>query len=324
MTRIMTYSPRVGSKLPDLVQASYHHLGNARTNSFLEKTVYPLYCGSNDNVKLDQLLRALRGQNIKTILHLASESPELYNVHEYTENLSEKINYLQPGDIVAIKLTSFYQKYALFTENTEITLLPDLDALIRACLMKDLYITIDAEESELNSTIIRVVHQLMQKYNKNCVRILATYQCYLKNTINDIISALEEAKTNNYYFGAKLVRGAYLEYEREKDNDCPCWETIEETAQCFLDAVDLLVTNKCPIIVASHNNEAIRTISSKYHKEQIKYAQLLGLNDQLTQYCVNHKLNVYKFVPYGPSEVVVPYLLRRLQENRDLLQHAGK
>ena len=312
------------TRYPWLARASYNLLGANVTDKLLERTVYPIYCGSNDPDILGKQIERLSDSGVKTILHLALEDHRLYSPEKYSETLFRVMPSLQREDVVAIKLTGLVDRQLLIDNCSDLsrTVIPLIQPIIENCVQKGLLLTIDAEESLLEEGIRRVTLDLMRMYNRGRVVVYQTYQCYLKTTLEKILDDLELSKREDFLLGAKLVRGAYMEWELRQP-DPKVWLYINSTAQCYNSAAELLMESRCSLILATHNNEAVRHLSAKADEMEVKpkFAQLLGLNDRLTGQLVTSGQSVYKFVPFGPTRVVIPYLLRRLEENSELVKH---
>eukprot|EP01147_Barroeca_monosierra_P002666 gene2667-5560_t len=190
---------------------------------------------------------------------------------------------------------------------------------------------IDAEQSYFQPIIDNLVLGLQRKYNKDYGLIYQTYQCYLKDTITRIEHDLERAQREGWWFAAKLVRGAYMEAERalaqQRGYADPIHNTIEDTHNAYNKAIGLLMDfPRCNILIASHNQYSVEYAVEEMSKRGIHpqtggvcFAQLLGMSDHLTYTLGLNGYKAYKYVPYGPVNEVMPYLIRRAHENSSLL-----
>lgn len=210
----------------------------------------------------------------------------------------------------------------------------------------DVRIMIDAEQTYFQPAISRITVEFMRKYNKKKAVVFNTYQCYLKDTYNECTTDLEQAKRQNFYFGAKLVRGAYLEQERARaaalgypDPTNPTFEattemyhrTLTECLRRIKDLKDAGEEKKIGIMVASHNEDTVRFAIEKMKEigispedKVICFGQLLGMCDYITFPLGQSGYSAYKYIPYGPIEEVLPYLSRRAQENKGVLKKIKK
>ncbi|XP_064460770.1 proline dehydrogenase 1, mitochondrial-like isoform X2 [Ornithodoros turicata] len=214
--------------------------------------------------------------------------------------------------------------------------------IARAARDKDVRVMIDAEQTYFQPGISRITMELMRKYNKQKAIIFNTYQCYLKEAYNNIVRDLELAKRQDFYFAAKLVRGAYMEQERLRaqtlgyeDPINPSYDATNEmyykTLTECLRRIAEQSDRKTSVMVASHNEDTIR-FTVKQMKELgigpgdrvVCFGQLLGMCDQVSFPLGQAGYSVYKYVPYGPIDEVMPYLSRRAVENNSLLQKVGK
>lgn len=193
---------------------------------------------------------------------------------------------------------------------------------------------VDAEHSYFQPAIDHAAVELQRRFNKKEVVILNTYQCYLKDSWNRMNLDMERSRREGFHFGAKLVRGAYMYLERQRAKELkftsPVWESLEETHANYNRCADALVTmchdESAEVMIASHNQKSIERAVSLMHelgvepqKSGIYFGQLLGMADHLTFILGRNGYRAYKYVPFGPVGEVLPYLIRRAQENSDIM-----
>jgi len=210
----------------------------------------------------------------------------------------------------------------------------------------DVRVMVDAEQTYFQPAISRLTLEMMKRYNTEKAIVFNTYQCYLKEAYRSLILDLEQANRQNFYFGAKLVRGAYMEQERQRavalNYPDPINEDFEATSDMYHRCLDLCMRRidelkqsglekRLGIMVASHNEDTVRFAIKRMQELNIKpedkvicFGQLLGMCDQLSFPLGQAGYSVYKYVPYGPVNEVLPYLSRRAQENKGLLTKLEK
>uniref|UniRef100_A0A7S3L645 Proline dehydrogenase n=1 Tax=Amphora coffeiformis TaxID=265554 RepID=A0A7S3L645_9STRA len=203
---------------------------------------------------------------------------------------------------------------------------------------------IDAEQVRFQPAIDNLVLDLQQKYNStetsDIPLIYNTYQCYLKDALDRLMIDVERSERFDFNFGAKLVRGAYMESERylakERGYPSPIHENILDTHDCYNQAVDFLLnhaskesTNKTELMLATHNRESIEKAIESMNKHGISrratttaFGQLYGMADNLSFNLGKHGYRAYKYVPYGEVKMVMPYLIRRANENSSISKGA--
>jgi len=187
---------------------------------------------------------------------------------------------------------------------------------------------VDAEESWLQEPIDDLVLEMMEKYNHGKVIVYNTYQMYRHDKLNQLKNDHQIAIKTGYLFGAKLVRGAYMEKERaraeEMNYPSPIQPDKTSTDRDFDEAVDYCIRNYKQIAscCASHNLESnkkqaelIDELGFQKDHPHFNFCQLYGMSDYITFNIGKAGYNVAKYVPYGPIRDVVPYLIRRAQEN---------
>lgn len=222
-----------------------------------------------------------------------------------------------------------------------------VNTIVKAAADLDVRIMIDAEQTYFQPAISRITLEMMRKYNKEKAIVFNTYQCYLRETFGEVCTDLEQAKRQNFYFGAKLVRGAYMEQERERaasmnypDPICANYEATTDmyhkTLTECLRRIKLMKdcgedAKKIGIMVASHNEDTVRfaiermkEIGISPEDKVICFGQLLGMCDYITFPLGQAGYSAYKYIPYGPVNEVLPYLSRRAQENKGVLKKIQK
>jgi proline dehydrogenase len=190
---------------------------------------------------------------------------------------------------------------------------------------------IDAEESWIQNSIDLLAYEMMEKFNKNSVIIYNTFQMYRVDMLGNLTNAIKSAKDQHYFLGVKLVRGAYLEKERQRSHEEnysePLHKNKHDTDRDFNAAVDLCLHKLETVYfcVGTHNEESCVLLCDKMNAlgistnhPQIHFAQLLGMSDNISYNLAHFGYNVAKYVPYGPIESVMPYLFRRAEENSSI------
>lgn len=175
-------------------------------------------------------------------------------------------------------------------------------------------------------------HNVLTEENQYAT-VLQTYQCYLCGSLGRCERDLELAKRQGWAFGAKLVRGAYIVQERAEAEEAgrvsPIWDSLPLTEENYHSAIAASMTNHRQgdqVMVASHNTDSLlyairkmRELKLDPKESGILFAQLLGMAEAASFSLAKNGYRVFKYMPYGPLDDVVPYLLRRTQENSTLL-----
>jgi len=214
-------------------------------------------------------------------------------------------------------------------------MLERIDILANAAKENGVRLMIDAEQTYFQPAISRLTMEMMRKFNTESPIIFNTYQCYLKQGFNNFVIDVEQARRENFYFGAKIVRGAYADQERARAAELgypdPIQVDYEATGRCYHRVMDVGLEfihthGTVNLMIASHNIDSIKYAISRMDSLNIQrdsgevfFGQLLGMCDQVTFPLGQAGYSVYKYVPFGPVNEVLPYLSRRAQENRSLL-----
>ncbi len=215
---------------------------------------------------------------------------------------------------------------------------------------KNVRLAIDAEQSFVQDAIDSLCMDSMRAYNElsrsDHPLILNTYQMYRKDGMSRLLRDLDLSRKNKLHFGAKIVRGAYAIGEkiwaREQNYECPVFDTIEETHAQYSRSIKELFSYIASslkndgdgrffeIVFATHNAESVRQATELMLESEppmpnarISFAQLYGMSDTLTFSIVQSGYKVYKYLPFGRVQDVIPYLIRRSQENSTIFKHAS-
>ncbi|XP_064619100.1 proline dehydrogenase 1, mitochondrial-like isoform X2 [Lineus longissimus] len=217
-----------------------------------------------------------------------------------------------------------------------------INTVVQHAKDKDVRVMIDAEQTYFQPSISRFTMEMMRKYNKEKAIVFNTYQCYLKDALNAIRVDLNLSARENFYFGAKLVRGAYMDQERLRAETLgypdPINDTFEDTTAMYESVLDEVMTqiNQRPrgeiaVMIASHNENTVRNTLEVMRQNNVKpsdrilcFGQLYGMCDQMSFPLGQAGYSVYKYVPFGPVNEVVPYLSRRAYENKGILKKVQK
>ncbi|XP_077571110.1 proline dehydrogenase 1, mitochondrial [Stigmatopora nigra] len=230
-----------------------------------------------------------------------------------------------------------------FTEEDEGQLkriLHRMDILAKHAVKNGVRLMVDAEQTYMQPAISRLTLEMQKVYNKDKPVIFNTYQCYLKDAFHNVSSDVDLSRREGWHFAAKLVRGAYMHQERERalefdyeDPINPDYESTNEMYHRCLDfTLDEIALNKnANVMVASHNEDTVKHTLRRMdelgllpRENKVFFGQLLGMCDQISFPLGQAGFPVYKYVPYGPVNEVMPYLSRRAQENRGFMKGAQK
>ena len=201
----------------------------------------------------------------------------------------------------------------------------------------DQCVFIDAEESWIQQAIDDLADENMLTFNKTKAIVYNTYQFYRSDRLEFLTKSIQQGKTKAYHVGAKLVRGAYMEKERKRALEMgyasPIQSTKEKSDEDYNAALKLCVDNIAVMgLCAGTHNEKSSLLLVELMKEKgilpsdtrIYFSQLLGMSDHISYNLSLNGYNVAKYVPYGPIKDVMPYLIRRAQENTSVKGQTGR
>ncbi len=270
--------------------------------------------GTSDEAALDQTMK----ENLKAI-EFAAENASV-------PVISTKISGLSRNDLLEKKQAgeSFTTQEAKDFERVK----ERIDTICQLAHEKKVGIFFDAEESWMQDTIDDLVDEMMAKYNKERVIAFNTFQMYRHDRLQFLYDSFEKAQKEGYLLGAKLVRGAYMDKERQRAEEMgypsPIQPNKAATDKDYNEALVFCVEHYEQISScnATHNRESSQLLADLIAEKGIQkdhphlnFCQLYGMSDHLTFNLAKAGYNVAKYLPYGSIMEVVPYLIRRAKEN---------
>jgi hypothetical protein len=245
----------------------------------------------------------------------------------------------QNGSQTDFRASNFYAAYEVGRQR--------LQDICNYAKKKDVGLAIDAEQSFVQDAIDHIALDVMRCHNAISTSkrplVINTYQLYRKDGLVRLKLHLEESRKLGFHFGAKLVRGAYVVGERiwaeEYGHECPIFDSAQESHKQYDDTIEAIFTyisslqpsdrRKFAIIFATHNFDSLRKAAglfrdniARLQQADISFAQLYGMSDATSFSLAEAGYPVYKYLPFGPVPEVVPYLIRRAQENSSVFQLA--
>lgn len=198
-------------------------------------------------------------------------------------------------------------------------------------------VAIDAEESWIQEPIDALSMQMMQQFNQSCPVVYNTIQLYRHDRYRFLQDCATVSSAKNYILAVKLVRGAYMEKERkralEKGYASPIHANKQAVDQDYDQALRFCIDRieRTALIVASHNEQSnllatqlMQRKGQSLHHPHIHWSQLYGMSDNITFNLSKAGASVSKYLPFGPIEDVIPYLMRRAQENTSVKGQTGR
>jgi len=202
---------------------------------------------------------------------------------------------------------------------------------------KNVPLLIDAEESWMQNAADDLILKMMRKFNRKKPMVFNTLQMYRWDRMDYLKKIHEEAKKEGFTIGIKLVRGAYMEKENERaekeGHPSPVFTTKQATDDNYDAGVLYIVNNldTISIFAGTHNQESVYNLMNLMEEKEIKsnderiwFGQLYGMSDTISFNLAAKGYNVAKYLPFGPVRDVMPYLIRRAEENTSVAGQTGR
>ena len=310
------------------------------TKLILKSTMLKQFCGGENEDDCKEIINDLNARHVYSILDYSVEGLE--NEVSFDETVSRTINLIKLNTnnnfpFIVFKPTGIgrFDLYEKISSNTNLSDKENIewskvkfryDAICNAALANNVSVLIDAEESWIQSSVDEIYENLILKYNSKKAIVYNTVQSYRIDRLEYIEKLYHSFSTSDVHIGIKLVRGAYMEKERERSKVFnyldPIHETKKDTDESFNNCMTFMFKNVqlFSVFIGSHNEESnylALELINKYNiiKDKVWFSQLYGMSDHITYNLSNQGYNVAKYLPFGPFKGVIPYLFRRAEEN---------
>lgn len=326
---------------------------NLPIKGIIKKTIFSQFCGGETISDCTKAITTLSNYGIGTILDYSIEgktSDEDFNatVEEIIATIKAAAN--NPKIPFAVFKVTGISSFSILEKANDIhsvispeeeqklsAIIQRIDKICAAAYSHSVPVFIDAEETWIQDTIDRITFDMMLKYNKEQAIVFNTLQMYRHDRLAFLKNEITKAKTHNIHYGVKLVRGAYMEKERERALKMGYPSPIQPDKKAcdfdFNSALELIIENldAMALCAGSHNEESAQLLASLMNNKgiasgdkRVYFAQLLGMSDHISYNVAHAGYNVAKYVPYGPVKEVMPYLLRRADENTSVAGQTGR
>lgn len=312
-------------------------------DGLIRKTVFDHFCGGINEKDCLSVVDKLYTKGVSSVLDYSVEGKEeeaqfdatlqmtLKTVEFAKERSAIPFAVFKPTGLGRLDLyTKVGEKLPLSTEEqAEWTRVRERFQIICSTAYQyDVALLIDAEESWMQDAADELVEEMMRQFNKEKVIVFNTLQLYRWDRLDYLKGLHERAKAANFHIGMKLVRGAYMEKENKRAETLgypsPICVSKQATDENYNAALEYMMRylDKMAIFAGTHNEESsyklmemmeTNTVSKK--DSRIWFGQLYGMSDNISFNLANHQYNVAKYLPFGPVKDVMPYLIRRAEEN---------
>ncbi len=327
-------------------------------HGIIRKTIFKQFVGGETLEETAGIGKILSEFNVQVILDYGVEGKEgEANFDHATEEFIKVINYAATQKnipFISIKVTGFARFGLLNTLNDAPRLRSGIhdheeevdewdrvrERMYRICeaaAEKGIGVLIDAEESWIHDPVDRLAIEMMEVFNKEKPIVYNTIQLYREDRLKFLKMSHQIARQQDFILAVKLVRGAYMEKERDRallmNYPSPIQQNKSFTDGDYNAAVSYCVDNieDIAFIVASHNEYSNRYAAElldnkgiKHNHPHVHFSQLYGMSDNITFNLAKAGYSVSKYLPFGPIREVIPYLMRRAQENSSMSGQTGR
>lgn len=318
----------------------------------VKKTIFRQFCGGETIDEAAVTADMLTDFNVGVILDYGVEGNESEEEFDKAvQNFIRAIKYAASKKnipFISIKVTGFgrfalleklHNKEPLSTdEQQEWQRVQDrIDKICATAHAENVMVLVDAEETWIQDPVNDLANMVMERYNKERAVVYNTFQLYTTSALPYLKESYELARTKGYILGAKLVRGAYMEKERaratEKGYTSPIQPDKVSTDRDYNEAVHFCLQriDHLALFIGTHNEHSCME-AARYMKEhhippqthQVWFSQLYGMSDNISFNLADAGYRVAKYLPYGPVKDVLPYLMRRAEENTSVAGQTGR
>lgn len=318
----------------------------------IKRSVFSHFCGGETIDQCGEIVEKLGNYNVGAILDYSVEGASseegfdktteeiIQTIEAFKKNKAIPFCVFKTTGIADSELLTKVQSKEKLSPKEEVAFIRLKNRVDSICKKAHEYkakVLIDAEDSWIQNPIDQLAYEMMEKYNKESALVFNTYQMYRADMLSNLREAYHNATMNNYFLGVKMVRGAYMEKERERAEKIgypdPIYPSKQATDDAFNKALAFCIDNKqrISLMCGSHNDYSNQYLtllmekhSMKNNDDRVWFAQLYGMSDPISFNLAKAGYNVAKYVPYGPIEAVIPYLLRRADENTSVAGQSSR
>ena len=318
----------------------------------IRKTVFDHFCGGVSEQDCLQVVAKMHTKGVSSVLDYSVEGKEeeaqfdaclkmtLKTIDFAEENKAIPFAVFKPTGLGRIDL---YEKVGLKTtlsaneKEDWNRVVARFEKICQYAFDNDVQILVDGEETWMQDAADDLVEQMMEKFNTKKALIFNTLQLYRWDRVPYLKALHLRAKEKGYHIGMKLVRGAYMEKEakraEEKGYKNPICENKQATDDNFNEGLNYMLDNitEMAIFAGTHNEESSYLLMSMMQEKGISnndsriwFGQLYGMSDNISYNLADNGYNVAKYLPFGPVRDVMPYLIRRAQENTSVAGQTGR
>ncbi|MFD2823606.1 proline dehydrogenase family protein [Lacinutrix iliipiscaria] len=325
---------------------------NLPIEGLIRSTVFDHFCGGVNEEDCLSVIENMYTKGVSSVLDYSVEGKE--NEAEFDSAMKKVLKIIdfahekESIPIAVFKPTGFGRFYLYEKLGSGSALTSDeleewervearFDKVCKTAKEKDVVVLIDAEESWMQDAADDLVTKMMQRYNTEKPIVYNTLQMYRHDRMAYLKAQTEIAKQNNYFLGFKLVRGAYMEKENEraeaKGYVSPICVNKKATDDNFNTAVEYMLDHieAMSLFAGTHNEDSSYLVMSIMKAKNIPnndhrvwFGQLYGMSDHISFNLANQGYNVAKYIPFGPVKDVMPYLIRRAEENTSVAGQTGR
>jgi len=309
----------------------------------IRATVFDHFCGGVSEVDCLPVVDKMWEKGVCSVLDYSVEGKDSEDpLDDALEMILKVLNFVKEKEAIpfAVFKPTGYGRFALFKKIGEGKKLNDaeqaewnrvvarFDKTCKKAYELDVSLLIDAEESWMQDAADELVEEMMRKYNKEKAIVFNTLQTYRWDRMEYLKKLHQRAKEEGFKIGIKAVRGAYMEKENEraetKGYPTPICGSKKATDDNFDAAIQYMVDNleDISLFAGTHNEEScykLMRLMEEFGIEnsdpRIWFGQLFGMSDHISFNLADKKYNVAKYLPFGPVRDVMPYLIRRAEEN---------
>lgn len=335
-----------------MMLAKYTMKWNLPFDGLIKNTIFKQFCGGETIKEAANTSVELGKFKVSVALDYGVEGKE--EEAEFDHAVTEFIKVIeyaasQPNiPFIPIKVTGFarfglLEKIELKSELSDFEksewerVKSRIDTICSAASKNNLMILMDAEQSWIQEPVDALAFTMMEQYNKGKVAVFNTFQMYRHDRLAYLKNAYAHSLEKGYILGAKLVRGAYMETERQRAIEIgyssPIQPDKKSTDEHYDESVAFCLTNhqNIALFIGTHNEESCMKATLKMEQlglaattKNIFFSQLYGMSDNITFNLAAAGYYASKYLPYGPVKDVIPYLMRRAEENSSIAGQTGR